>query len=148
MFLSTVFVIFTIIPFYIFSVLFNYFINFLKSFETFFPSKSLYAFAHLKIIFIYMTFQLQQFFSIKHKNISLLFIFLLLCSQIFNSSYYWGVMDRYEAEKLLENKPGLFIIIVIRLALSNKWHQCKMLIYNTNYFGSKIHFDLTKKNFP
>lgn len=31
--------------------------------------------------------------------------------QIFNSSYYWGVMDRYEAEKLLETKPeGTFLL--------------------------------------
>ena len=31
--------------------------------------------------------------------------------EIFNSSYYWGVMDRYEAEKLLETKPeGTFLL--------------------------------------
>jgi suppressor of cytokine signaling 5 len=31
--------------------------------------------------------------------------------KITNCSYYWGVMDRYEAEKLLENKPeGTFLL--------------------------------------
>lgn len=35
--------------------------------------------------------------------------------KIFASVYYWGIMDRYEAEKLLENKPegsSFFINIV------------------------------------
>ncbi|ESP02840.1 hypothetical protein LOTGIDRAFT_156789 [Lottia gigantea] len=32
-------------------------------------------------------------------------------SCITNCSFYWGVMDRYEAEKLLENKPeGTFLL--------------------------------------
>lgn len=31
--------------------------------------------------------------------------------KIVNSSFYWGVMDRYEAEKLIENKPeGTFLL--------------------------------------
>lgn len=31
--------------------------------------------------------------------------------QITNCSYYWGKMDRYEAERLLENKPeGTFLL--------------------------------------
>ncbi|KAK0410165.1 hypothetical protein QR680_004987 [Steinernema hermaphroditum] len=38
---------------------------------------------------------------------------------VLKASYYWGVMDRYEAEKLLENKPEviheLFITIIMAL---------------------------------
>ncbi len=31
--------------------------------------------------------------------------------EICNASYYWGVMDRFEAEKLLEGKPeGTFLL--------------------------------------
>lgn len=31
--------------------------------------------------------------------------------QITNCTYYWGKMDRYEAERLLENKPeGTFLL--------------------------------------
>lgn len=31
--------------------------------------------------------------------------------QITNCSFYWGKMDRYEAERLLENKPeGTFLL--------------------------------------
>lgn len=31
--------------------------------------------------------------------------------QIINSSFYWGVMDRYQAEKLIDNKPeGTFLL--------------------------------------
>lgn len=31
--------------------------------------------------------------------------------KITNAPYYWGVMDRFEAERILENKPeGTFVL--------------------------------------
>ncbi|KAK6183117.1 hypothetical protein SNE40_010656 [Patella caerulea] len=58
-----------------------------------------------------LDFSTPLFPKVVHTQVDYIHCLVPELSHITNCSFYWGVMDRYEAEKLLENKPeGTFLL--------------------------------------